>query len=104
VRAGHDLRVERGIQAGGSIVAGNHLEAGWGMLAGSDIVADGTIRAGEGLMAAGDIVSGTGHGIYAGLRVRLDAWADAARVMARTKPATLISGHWCGTPAFGLPL
>lgn len=96
VQAEHDIVVANGIQAGASICAGNHLETGWGMLAGCDIVADGSIKAGEGLVAAGRIEPGEGHGIYAGLRVRLDAWADAARVMASVKPADLISGYWCG--------
>lgn len=101
VQAEHDIVVANGIQAGESICAGNHLETGWGMLAGCDIVADGSIKAGEGLAAAGRIEPGAGHGVYAGLRVRLDAWADAARVIAAAKPAELISGYWCGseTPA-----
>src|SRR5690606_40530044 len=95
VEAEHDIVVARGIQAGESIVAGNHIETGWGMLAGCDIVADGSIKAGEGLAAAGRIAAGLGHGVYAGLRVRLDAWADAARGVAQTRPDQLISGYWC---------
>ena len=97
VKAEHDILVERGIQAGESIVAGNHIETGWGIQSGCDIVADGSIKAGEGVAAAGKIEPGSGHGIYAGLRVRLDAWAEAAQVVAQVRPAQLISGHWCGT-------
>jgi predicted acyltransferase (DUF342 family) len=95
VQAEHDIIVARGIQAGASIMAGNHIETGWGMLAGCDIVADGSIKAGEGMAAAGRIAAGLGHGVYAGLRVRLDAWADAARVVAQARPDQLISGYWC---------
>src|SRR5690606_11146032 len=95
----HDIVVARGIQAGESIVAGNHIETGWGIQSGCDIVADGSIKAGEGLAAGGHIVPGSGHGVYAGLRVRLDAWADAARVIAQNRPEQLISGYWCGDDA-----
>ncbi len=95
VKADHDILVVNGIQAGDSVLAGNHIETGWGILSGSDIVAEGSIKAGEGLAAAGKIEPGDGHGVYAGLRVRLDAWAVAARVVAQSRPKQLVSGFWC---------
>jgi hypothetical protein len=66
------------------------------MIAGGDIRADGSIRAGEGVKADGVIQAGDGHGVYAGLSVRLDAWSVCARVVARSRPAQLVSGHWAG--------
>src|SRR5690606_25098593 len=99
IKAEHDIVVARGIQSGGSVIAGNHIETGWGIQSGCDIVAEGSIKAGEGLVADGLIEPGQGHGVYAGLCVRLDAWADAARVVARVRPPQLISGYWCGSPA-----
>ena len=66
------------------------------MIAGEDIRAEGAIRAGEGVQAAGCIEAGAGHGIYAGLSVRLDAWPACARVVAQARPQQLVSGHWDG--------
>ena len=83
-----------GIQAGASVDCGEHLAAGWGMIAGEDIRAEGAIRAGEGIQAQGAITAGPGHGIYAGLNVRLDAWPVCARVIASERPSQLVSGHW----------
>ncbi|MCD0505782.1 FapA family protein [Bordetella petrii] len=105
IKAGGDvcaqdaLEVQRGIQAAGSVCCGDHLEAGWGIKAGGDVAADGAIRAGEGIEAGGRILAGAGHGIYAGLRVRMDAWEVSARVTACELPALLVSGHWA--PASG---
>ena len=86
-----------GIQAGASVDCGEHLAAGWGMIAGEDIRAEGAIRAGEGIQAQGAITAGPGHGIYAGLNVRLDAWPVCARVIASERPSQLVSGHCAGT-------
>ncbi|ETH33830.1 hypothetical protein L546_2452 [Bordetella pertussis H897] len=99
VQAEYDINVVSGIQAGGSILAGGHVETGWGMIAGHDIVADGAIRSGEGLEAGGRIEAGEGHGVYAGLRVRVDAWPDSARVAAARCFGPLLSGHWIGAAA-----
>ncbi|CAB3631388.1 hypothetical protein SB816_13740 [Achromobacter sp. SIMBA_011] len=96
VQAAKDIDAACGIQAGASIACGGHLAAGWGLIAGEDIRADGSIRAGEGVQADGRIEAGDGHGVYAGLNVRLDAWAVCARVQARERPAQLVSGHWAG--------
>lgn len=96
VRAEQEIHAACGIQAGGSIQCGDHLACGWGMIAGEDIRAEGAIRAGEGVHAAGIIAAGPGHGVYAGLSVRLDAWDLCARVVAQTRPAQLVSGHWAG--------
>jgi len=97
--AGQGIKAGGDIQAAGGIRAGGHLQAGWGLIAGADIVAEGSIRAGEGVHAGGDIEAGAGHGVYAGLSVRLDAWAVCARVLARRRPAQLVSGHWAGEDA-----
>ena len=98
VQSGSDLLVARGIEAGGDIRAGDHLETGWGMRAGGAVRAGMAIRAGEGIEAGHDIVPGEGHGVYAGLRVRMDAWAVAARVRAPRCAGPLVSGHWVGEP------
>lgn len=97
VRAEQEINAACGIQAGGSIECGDHLACGWGLIAGEDIRAEGAIRAGEGVQAAGVIEAGAGHGVYAGLSVRLDAWDLCARVVAQRRPAQLVSGHWAGT-------
>jgi len=99
VRADKEINAACGIQAGGDIQCGDHLASGWGMIAGGDIRADGSIRAGEGVQAEGTVQAGDGHGVYAGLSVRLDAWPVCARVSARTRPAQLVSGHWVGQDA-----
>lgn len=104
VRADQEIQAACGIQAGGSIQCGDHLACGWGLIAGEDIRAEGAIRAGEGVHAAGIIEAGPGHGVYAGLSVRLDAWDLCARVVAQTRPAQLVSGHWAGPDgAFDAP-
>jgi len=97
VRADQEINAGCGIQAGGSIQSGEHLACGWGLIAGEDIRAEGAIRAGEGAQAAGVIEAGAGHGVYAGLSVRLDAWDLCARVIAQTRPAQLVSGYWAGS-------
>ncbi|MBV7486798.1 FapA family protein [Bordetella sp. BOR01] len=94
LRAQTEIVVARGIQAAGDIVCGDHLEAGWGIKAGGDVIADGAIRVGEGIESGGRIVAGPGHGVYAGLRVRMDAWEVSARVSASVPPVALISGYW----------
>ncbi|HYG41403.1 MAG TPA: hypothetical protein VEA17_00635 [Bordetella sp.] len=100
-----DLRVQaevvaaRGIQAAGGLNCGDHLEVGWGIKAGGDVIADGAIRVGEGIEAGGRIAAGAGHGIYAGLRVRMDAWEVSARVSASAPPVALVSGYWAAGPA-----
>ena len=105
IKAGGDVRAEKeinadcGIQAGGAIHCGDHLASGWGMIAGADIRAEGSIRAGEGVHADGTIRAGDGHGVYAGLSVRLDAWSVCARVVAQARPAQLVSGYWAGQDA-----
>src|SRR5690606_13945152 len=105
IKTGGDLRAQaavtaaRGIQAAGEIVCGDHLEAGWGIKAGGDVIADGAIRVGEGIEAGGRILAGPGHGVYAGLRVRMDAWEVSARVSASVPPAVLVSGYWVTNPA-----
>ncbi len=96
VRAEKEIHAACGIQAGGAIECGDHLACGWGLIAGEDIRAEGAIRAGEGVQAAGVIQAGSGHGVYAGLSVRLDAWDVCARVVAQTRPSQLVSGHWAG--------
>lgn len=96
VRAEKEIHAACGIQAGGAIECGDHLACGWGLIAGEDIRAEGAIRAGEGVQAAGVIQAGSGHGVYAGLSVRLDAWDVCARVVAKTRPSQLVSGHWAG--------
>ena len=96
VTAEQEINAGCGIQAGGSIQSGEHLACGWGLIAGEDIRAEGAIRAGEGAQAAGVIEAGAGHGVYAGLSVRLDAWDLCARVVAQSRPAQLVSGHWAG--------
>ena len=100
LRAQGEVVVGRGIQAGGSVQCGDHLEAGWGIKAGGDVVADGAIRVGEGIEAGGRILPGPGHGIYAGLRVRLDAWDLSARVSARVRPEALVSGYWAADDVY----
>ncbi|WP_454674276.1 hypothetical protein [Achromobacter pestifer] len=99
LRAAKEINAACGIQAGGSIHCGDHLASGWGMIAGGDIRADGSIRSGEGVQAEGEIQAGDGHGVYAGLSVRLDAWSVCARVAAQTRPTQLVSGHWVGQDA-----
>ncbi|WP_312436781.1 hypothetical protein [Achromobacter sp.] len=96
VTAEQEINAGCGIQAGGSIQSGEHLACGWGLIAGEDIRAEGAIRAGEGAQAAGVIEAGAGHGVYAGLSVRLDAWDLCARVVAQTRPEQLVSGYWAG--------
>lgn len=96
VTAEQEINAGCGIQAGGSIQSGEHLACGWGLIAGEDIRAEGAIRAGEGAQAAGVIEAGAGHGVYAGLSVRLDTWDLCARVVAQSRPAQLVSGHWAG--------
>src|SRR3546814_10038163 len=105
IKTGGDLRVQaevtaaRGIQAAGEVVCGDHLEAGWGIKAGGDVIADGAIRVGEGIESGGRILAGPGHGVYAGLRVRMDAWEVSARVSASVPPAVLVSGYWVADPS-----
>jgi len=105
IKTGGDLRAQdevtaaRGIQAAGAVVCGDHLEAGWGIKAGGDVIADGAIRVGEGIESGGRILAGPGHGVYAGLRVRMDAWEVSARVSASAPPAVLVSGYWVAGPA-----
>ena len=99
MRAEKEINADCGIQAGGAIHCGDHLASGWGMIAGADIRAEGSIRAGEGVHADGMIRAGDGHGVYAGLSVRLDAWSVCARVVAQARPAQLVSGYWAGQDA-----
>jgi len=99
VRADKEINAGSGIQAGGAIECGEHLASGWGIIAGGDIRAQGSIRAGEGVQADGLIQAGDGHGVYAGLSVRLDAWSVCALVIAQARPAQLVSGHWAGAGA-----
>lgn len=103
VRADKDISAGSGIQAGGAIHCGDHLASGWGIIAGGDICAQGAIRAGEGIQAEGQIQAGDGHGVYAGLSVRLDAWSVCARVVAEERPHQLVSGHWAGQDALDAP-
>ena len=88
------LDTGQGIVAGADVSGGNHIQAGWGIKAVGDIRAACSIRAGETLQAGGEIAAGPGYGIFAGMNVQMDAWADCAWVRARTKPRTLVSGHW----------
>ncbi|MDM9561349.1 hypothetical protein [Bordetella petrii] len=94
VRVQQEVQAGRGILAAGSVVCGDHLQAEWGIKAGGDVIADGAIRVGEGIEAGGRILAGPGHGVYAGLRVRMDAWDVSARVSASARPAALVSGYW----------
>jgi hypothetical protein len=71
-----------------------HIEAGWGVVAGSDITSEGAFRAGESIVSGGVIRTGTGFGLYAGLSTRSDTWASCGRVVARERPANLLSGIW----------
>jgi len=100
VRVQGELMVGRGIQAAGTVLCGDHLEAGWGIKAGGDVAADGAIRVGEGIEAGGQILAGPGHGVYAGLRVRMDAWDVSARVCASERPQALVSGYWAADQAY----
>jgi hypothetical protein len=75
-----------------------HIDAGWGIVAGSDIAGDGAIRAGECIVSGGSIRPGAGFGLCAGLSARRDAWPSCGRVVSRTLPENLLSGHWEGVP------
>ncbi|CAM4169431.1 DUF342 domain-containing protein [Kerstersia similis] len=88
------LKITRGLIAGGGVVIEDYLDSGWGIKAGDDIRAGSAIRAGEGIETPGLLEAGEGHGVYAGLGVRFDAWEVSARVQARQRPAELISGYW----------
>lgn len=90
------LQVQHGLRSGGSIRSGLHIDAGWGIVAGSDIVAEGAIRAGECVVSAGDIEVGEGHGVYAGLSARRDAWPSSGQVRSKSPPVGLMSGLWVG--------
>ena len=70
------------------IEAGDGIEDGWGIKASEGIKAGCGIKAGDGIEA------GWGFGIFAGLRLRLADWSLYARVIAKDKPANLISGSW----------
>ena len=52
------------------------------------------ILAGDGIKAGCGIKAGRGHGIFAGLAVKIVDWPQFAVVTAKTKPDNLISGHW----------
>ena len=106
IEAGAGIKAGRGIKAGDGIKAGCGIKAGWGIKAGYGIKAGCGIEAGDGIKAsegikagcgikAGDgIEAGWGFGIFAGLRLRLADWSLYARVIAKDKPANLISGSW----------
>lgn len=102
IKAGGAIQSEGGIQAERGIIAGegiyceDFLDARWGVKAGGDITAGSAIRVGEGIETPGLISCGAGHGIYAGLAVRVDAWEISARVYARERPEQLLSGFWSG--------
>ncbi len=103
IAASGDLRVASGIECGVAVEAGRHLDAGLGIRASGPISAGGAIRAGESIWTEGELSAGPGYGVYAGLAVALDAWESSAAVTARTRPAHLLSGHWCGHAAAALP-
>lgn len=90
------LDVGNGIATGADLDCGNHIQAGWGILARGDIRAACSIRTGETLQAEGEISAGPGYGVFAGMNVQMDAWADCAWVRALRKPQGLVSGHWDG--------
>lgn len=102
VRVQGEICAARGIQVAGDLLCGDHLEAGWGIKADGHVMADGAIRVGEGIEAGGRIEAGPGHGVYAGLRVRMDAWDVSARVIACAPPAGLVSGFWAGTDPYAV--
>lgn len=83
------------LTAGDGIEAGTCINAGEGINAGTGINAGLGIKAGFGIESGcGGITAGDHFGIFAGLRTRLDEWSLYARVIAKTKPANLISGSW----------
>lgn len=90
------IRVGQGIECD-SLECGSHIEAGWGIRSKDSIVAEGAVRAGECLLAGNELRAGDGYGIFAGLCVAQDAWESSARVSARTRPASLLSGWWAGS-------
>src|SRR5690606_24327703 len=90
------IHAERGIIAGDGIQCADYLDARWGVKAGGDIMAGCAIRVGEGIETPGLIQCGPGHGVYAGLAVRVDAWDVSARVHAGERPDRLLSGFWGG--------
>jgi hypothetical protein len=89
-----DLKVAKGIQAGGDIRGAGHIEAGRGIRARGDIEAHGAIKVGESLYSEAEIRAGAGYGVYAGLIVQVDAWEASAQVSARARPERLMSGCW----------
>jgi cytoskeletal protein CcmA (bactofilin family) len=93
------LRIWQGLICDASADCGGHLDAGWGIKSGGEVVAAGAIRAGESIEANGEIRAGTGYGVFAGLCVQSEDWDTSARVTARTRPASLMSGFWTGTGA-----
>lgn len=84
----------RRLRAGCGIEAGRGIKAGCGIEAGDGIKASEGIKAGCGIKAGDGIEAGWGFGIFAGLRLRLADWSLYARVIAKDKPANLISGSW----------
>jgi hypothetical protein len=99
LRAGESIECEaaihagHGIEAGGDIVCRDHIEARWGIRAGGDMRSAAAIVAGESLQAQ-RIEAGEGYGVYAGLAVCEDSWAQCAQVRCAHRPVRLFSGHW----------
>lgn len=76
IMAGEAIRSEREITAGGSISADSSISSGLGI-------------------EAGELISaGPGFCVFAGMSTPVEHWGFAARVIAKEKPANLMSGHW----------
>lgn len=94
IKADWDIKVGWGINAGWNIEAGLNIKAGDGIRAGEEIRAGLAINAGRGIEAGGTIEAGENCGIFAGLKIKINQWADYAKVIAKSKPKNIISGYW----------
>lgn len=94
IAIGERLRVAHGVTCGGTLACGGPLSVGWGLRAGGDVRGGDVIQVGEGLAAGGEVAAGPGYGIYAGLAVREADWEHSGQVVAKARPASLMSGLW----------
>lgn len=94
IESGLDIISERSIYAKRNIIAGEAIRSEREIRAGGSISADMSISSGLGIEAGELISAGPGFCVFAGMSTPVEHWGFAARVIAKEKPANLMSGHW----------
>lgn len=94
IQSGLDIISERSIYSKRNIMAGGAIRSEREISAGGSISADMSISSGLGIEAGELISAGPGFCVLAGMSTPVEHWGFAARVIAKEKPANLMSGHW----------